>query len=168
MDVHTLEQIGIGIVVLALVVYRQMRLRPVTGRTVVLPFILLGYGIYSAYFATDATGLLDHARIAMSAAILVTGLLLDVTLGIWRATTMRVWRDEQDVLWRKGTTLTVLAWLVSIGTRLGVGVGIAYLAHVHEPTAVLLLGAGVTLVTQNLVVAHRANDVGERQAAGVS
>lgn len=156
MDTHTLAQVAVGLGIFALVVYRQMRARQVGPRAVVLPLILLGDGLYTAYLAGHPTGLLDHGHLAASVALLVVGLMVDIGLGAWRATTMYAWRDEQGALWRQGTKLTALAWLVSIGVRIGLVVGAGYLMHVQEPTAVLLLGAGVTLVTQNLFVARRA------------
>ncbi|GAA4582148.1 hypothetical protein GCM10023194_15950 [Planotetraspora phitsanulokensis] len=150
----------LALAVLALAVYRQMRVRPVNeGRALTLPLVLIVVGVLQGH-------LIDSAHASLSIALLAAELLVGAALGIVRAYTMRVWRDAQGTLWRKGTTWTIVAWLVAIAARFGfVAVGSA--AGVALETGSILIFLGLSLVVQAVVVAHRARSMDSAPAVTV-
>ena len=49
----------------------------------------------------------------------VISLAIGALLAYARANTMRIWR-QQDGWWRKGSAVTLVLWLVSIGSHFGI------------------------------------------------
>jgi hypothetical protein len=83
------------------------------------------------------------------------GLLLAVGMGLIRSTTIKMWRTESGWV-SKGGWLTVVTWLATIALRLAVVlVGLRF--GVTEGAGEILLFVAVTIATQNLVVAKRAD-----------
>jgi hypothetical protein len=92
--------------------------------------------------------------------LLVISLALAAVLGTARAYSVRVWQDTDGAWWRRGGVLTLLLWLVSIGSHFGID---ALAVNLADPgvdmqglgNASLLLYVAISLGLQNMVVAHR-------------
>lgn len=153
--------------VIVFVIYRQMTTQRVGGKAVIIPGALVVYGLYEAYFGKNATGLLDPHHLAVSVALFAICLVLAVGLGVWRGVTVHAWRDQAGALWRKGNAMTLVAWVVSIGSRVLVGFLGGYLFHTAETTASIMIAAGISIGVQNLVISRRAQHLAESAPATV-
>jgi hypothetical protein len=74
-------------------------------------------------------------------------LVLAAVMGALRAPTIRLWRQGGQV-WRRGTWLTVILWIVSIGVHLGYDAFIARgtgKAGVGDATMLLFFAASLTV-----------------------
>ncbi len=134
----------LGLVVLALLLYRQVKKRPVRASPI-LPLVLLVIG-----FAELTSFARAHPLTPTETGLLTLSLLaFAVGLGALRAFTVRLFADGGRLM-RQGSWVTVLLWLLAVGLHLvvdsGNGVG----------GATLLLYLGLTLGTQQVVVQWRA------------
>ncbi|MET8162605.1 hypothetical protein ABZT47_40160 [Sphaerisporangium sp. NPDC005289] len=137
------------VLVVALVVYRQMRTRMVKAHGLhYFAMIMIVVGLVSG-------GLVTATNLALSVAMLVVELASAVAFGFVRARTMVVWRDENGLAWCKGTAWTLLGWLASALTRVALLAAGHALGLVEAPTA-LLFFMGVTIGCQEFLVARRA------------
>ncbi|MFI6600416.1 hypothetical protein ACIBHX_29585 [Nonomuraea sp. NPDC050536] len=130
------------------IVYRQMMTRP-TERPgilyVALALVVLGLA---------KGGIVDSGHLTLSVALVAVEVVCAVAFGMIRAATVRVWRDAAGVTWSKATGWTLLAWVVSIATRVGLYfVGAAF--GLALSTGSLLLFIGLTIGVQSLLVTRR-------------
>jgi hypothetical protein len=155
--VHNLTSIGIGVLVLALVLVRQVQKRSVREDSKpVLLLVLLAIGL---------VGIVDFIRAhpvnGTGIAMLAASLVAAAGFGAIRAYTVRLWR-ENGTLYRQGNALTVVLWLVAIGVHFGADVlidhsGIDYSGSAKGlATTALTLYIAVSFGVQRLVVAARA------------
>jgi len=146
---NQLPSIVIALAVIAWVVSRQFRTQPVNERKMyVLPLILAAAGISQA-------GLIDPRHQALSVGLLAVESVVALGLGLLRAATVRIWRDESGMLWRSGTWLTAGAWLLSVAARIAL-MGAGYMLGVKSGSGGVLLFLGISLLAQNAIVAWRA------------
>ncbi|SDG95538.1 hypothetical protein [Nonomuraea jiangxiensis] len=146
-----MEQLQISLLVLlaiAFVIYRQLQARP-TGRPVIL--ITSGVMIVAGLVLG---GLFDSRHVAVSVALLLVEAAASVALGMWRASTVRVWLDGSGVAWSKATGWTLVGWLASIATRL-VLLYAGNLLGLSPSTGGILLFVGITIGVQSYLVARR-------------
>jgi hypothetical protein len=150
---NTLDNALLALAVLALVLYRQLRARPLDERRAyAVPLVL-------AVVALAQGGLIDKVHPALSVVLLAVEAVAAVGLGVMRAVTVRVWREGDGTLWRRGTAWTLAAWVVSIAVRAAfIGAGSA--AGVTFATGGVLLFLSASLLVQNLVVSVRARRLG--------
>jgi hypothetical protein len=147
--------LAIGIAVLALILYRQMQVRPVRA-TFRLPLILAIIGVVELIqFLQKNHG--HHAGAVFAA--LAGSLVLAAITGAIRAMTVRVWIQSGQAL-RQGTWLTALLWLVSLGVHLGYdylvdGKG----SQAGLGTASLTLYFAVTYTIQRLILQAKAQRI---------
>jgi len=146
--------IVISVAVLLFILYRQVQVRRASP-TMVLPLVLVVVGVL----------LLEQGAnrpTASKIGILIALLAVDaVGLGALRAWTVKLWRDNQGVLLRQGTWVTVVLWLVGLGIHEGVD------AIAHIPDSSTLLYLGVTLLAQQLVLQARVNRTEQRPPSTV-
>lgn len=148
----------IGVAVLALVIYRQLRTRAVTPRrTYLIPLIFAVYGI-GLVAVQDHGRVLDPAHGTLSAVLLAGELVAAVLLGLLRAVTVSVWREPDGTVWRRGTGWTVAAWIGSVLVRVAFAAGGAYLG-VHSGTGEIMVFVAVTLLAQNVFVERRGRNL---------
>jgi hypothetical protein len=157
MNAQQLENIVIGIAVVGLVLYRQLLPRQVkSDRGPRLLLILGGIGLLQAVNFVKAAGSLPP--IAAIATLMSLGIA--AVLAFLRASSVRIWRQD-DGWWRKGTPLTLVLWVLSIGSHLGIEAAAAAVDHAHAAqisglgSATLLLYLGVSLGLQQLVLQRR-------------
>ena len=154
----------IGIAVLALILYRQMQVRPVRA-SYRLPLILAIIGV------VELTQFLDHNHNRHDAtliAALAGSLVLAAATGAIRAVTVRVWIHGGQAL-RQGTWLTAALWIVSLGLHLGYdylvdGKG----SQAGIGTASLTLYFAVTYAIQRLILQARAQRIADSGQQDVS
>lgn len=95
----------------------------------------------------------------LGVALLVAGLVASAAFGWWRGYTMRLWRDERERWWRKGTGTTALVWLATIAGRLVIGAGGYVLGEAMHWNS-LFIGLGVTLGAQQVALMMRTSGSG--------
>jgi hypothetical protein len=152
--------IVIGLLVLVIILRRQLRARPVNADRPATIFFILG--IVGIAQIVDAWR--DHAPVSGGITLLALSLVVAAGFGVWRATSVRLWRDGGQ-LWQQGTPLTITLWVLAIGVHLGVDV----LGHVIEPahsaaatsvtdtlSASILAYIAVSFGVQRVVVGRRA------------
>ena len=161
MSSANLTSLIIGIAVLALVLSRQLMTRRLS-ESYRLSVILALIGI--AEFANFLSGHPnDDGGIA---AAVVGSLVLAAAFGVARALTVRVWRENGQLL-RRGTWLTALLWILSLAAHLGYDYLVA--GHVtgknggNVGDATIILYLVVTLTVQRFILLNR---VARQEAAG--
>jgi hypothetical protein len=151
----------LGVAVLALVLWRQLVTRRLS-ESYRLSIILAVIGVYE--FVEFLNGH-PHDDGGITAAV-AGSLVLAAGFGVARALTVRVWRDNGQLL-RRGTWLTALLWVVSLAAHLGYDYLVAGHitgkngANVGDATVVLYLV--VTLTVQRFILLNR---VARQEAAG--
>jgi uncharacterized membrane protein len=150
--VNNLTSIGIGVLLLALVLVRQVQKRSVRedSRPVLL-LVLLAIGL------VDIVNFIkDHPVNSTGIAMLAASLVAAAGFGAIRAYTVRLWR-ENGTLYRQGNALTVLLWLVAIGVHFGADVLIDHSGSAKGlATTALTLYIAVSFGVQRLIVGARA------------
>ncbi|MFC0042148.1 DUF1453 domain-containing protein [Actinomadura rayongensis] len=145
----TAAEIVLVVIALGYVLSRQLTARPLEEKSSFrVPLILAAVGLFSG-------GLVDRDHIAVSVVLLVAGVVVALGSGVVRALTVRVWRDQDGVLWRGGTPWTLAAWVGSVLLRVGLVV-VGHLTGAASEGSGLLLFLGLTLLVQNALVVYRA------------
>jgi hypothetical protein len=158
----TIVNLLIGIAVLALLVYRQLQVRPVRANFR-LPLILAIIGV------VELTQFLQHNRHTDTVfAALAGSLVLAAITGAIRAMTVRVWIQGGQAL-RQGTWITALLWIVSLGVHLGYD----YLVDGKGPqsglgSASLVLYFAVTYTIQRFILQAKAQRIAEAPRPGAN
>ena len=106
-------EIVLGVVILGLLIYRQLRSRPVNASGLRIVAILAVIGVIQAYQFLD-----KHHSGAVTYAALGGSLVLAAVFGALRAATVRVWLQGGQP-WSKGNWLTAALWIVALAAHLG-------------------------------------------------
>jgi hypothetical protein len=145
----------IGVAVLALLVYRQLQVRPVRANFR-LPLILAVIGVIelTQFLKTD-----HHTGTVFAA--LAGSLVLAAITGAIRAMTVRVWIQAGQAL-RQGSWITAVLWVVSLGVHLGYD----YLVDGKGPqsglgSASLTLYFAVTYTIQRFILQAKAQRIAD-------
>jgi hypothetical protein len=147
----------IGVAVLALLIYNQLRVRQVSGRSTRLAVILAVIGL------VQTAQYLEHRRIGTGIVLALAGsLVLAAGFGAARAATVKIWLRDGQAL-SQGNWLTALLWVVALAAHLGydaVTSGHGNLAASFSGNtlgaATTVLYLAVSLGVQRLIVQHRA------------
>jgi hypothetical protein len=155
----------IGLAALALILVRQLRARPLeSGVVLVLVLGVLGLAETGAFlfgkdqFTAFVKGQSHHLSPAVpdARAVIIAAagsLVLAAVTGALRAPSERLWRQDGQV-WRKGTMVTVVLWVVSLGLHLGYD---AVAAHGPDfGDATMMLYFAVSVAAQRAALAARA------------
>jgi hypothetical protein len=148
--------IVLGVVILALLIYRQVIARPVRARGLQIVVILALIGLFQTvgYFDNNHSGDGTYAALGGS-------LVLAAIFGALRASTVRLWIQDGQV-WQKGNWLTGGLWVVALAAHLGYDALVAR-GHGHGAPSVgdatLVLYLAVSLGIQRLITQQRANRV---------
>lgn len=148
--VEVLLYLVIAALVIWRVVFRQLRGSTITVRGLILiPGILLVLGLEnSARALPKASG--------GEIALLVVDLVVLLGLGVARAASTRL-STRDGYAFQKGTTLTLVLWLVTIAVRIGFGVLGARTGLTGSLTSSsILLSMGLSIGVQNLLIYGRA------------
>jgi hypothetical protein len=136
------------LIAVVFVVYRQMQTRPTAKRGILYTAAaMIIVGIASG-------GAIDPRHLALSLGLVLVEAVIAVALGVWRATTVRVWLDDSGVSWSRATAWTMLVWLASVAIRVGMYFAGGALG-LDLSTGGILLFIGLTIGAQSYVVARR-------------
>ncbi|GAA5160199.1 MULTISPECIES: hypothetical protein [Amycolatopsis] len=142
--------IVILVLVLWRVVYRQLRGSTITIRGLTLiPVILVVLGVANcARVLPQASG--------REIALLVADLAILLVLGVARAASTRLGL-RNGYAFQKGTSLTLVLWLVTVAIRVGFAAAGASLGAAGALTsASVLLSVGLSIGVQNVLIYQRA------------
>lgn len=151
MSTQTTYDLIIGAVVLALLVYRQLRARPVSQSRQMLGLVLAVIGVVETVNYVGKV----HAGTTVVAA-LAGSLVLAAGFGVARAATVRIWLQDGQP-WSQGNWLTAGLWVIAVAAHLGFDA----LVGSHKGlsglgTATIVLYLAVSLLVQYAVVSYRA------------
>ena len=143
----------IGLVAVALVLWRQFVPRPVGGYLSPVVLILAAVGLYSVQSFLQTVQVPSAALAAVAASIA----LVAVGFGVARGCTVRIW-GEDGVAFRQGTWLTFALWLAGLLLHFASGILVTRLQGPAGLTiAAMPLYLAVTLGVQNAVVRSRSD-----------
>lgn len=154
MSAQTGVSLLVGVLVLGLLVYRQLRSRPVRNNLRLL-VVLVVIGLIETY------GYLHKVHDTTAVVVALAGsLVLAAVFGVARAYTVRIWEQDGQP-WMKGNVLTAVLWVAAIAAHLGYD----YLIGRHHGLgslgdATVLLYLVVSLGLQRYVVSYRAQRMG--------
>jgi len=143
-------QIVIGVAVLALLIYRQLRTRPVNASGLRLAAIIGVIGLIEAYQFIQ-----QHPAGAVTYAALLGSLVLAGVFGVLRAATVRIWLQDGQP-WSRGSWVTAALWIVAVAAHLGYDALVAGHGTANVGDATIVLYLAVSLGVQRLVVHQRA------------
>jgi hypothetical protein len=138
-----------SLAMVVLIFYNQVRVRQVKSDTkLTIPLVMLVLGIYNFkdYMATAQLTLISWVSIIISFSVLAIG------MAAIRATTVKIWSDNK-VIYRQGTWITVLLWIVSIAIHLVLN----EIGHVGQSTTLIYFA--ITFTVQKLIVQKRASEL---------
>ncbi len=150
MSSQTTLNLVIGVAVLALLIYRQLRARPVRGNQR-LVLVLVVIGLIEAVQYMQKLHSVSVAIVALAGS-----LVLAAVFGAARAATVRLWMQDGQP-WVQGNLLTAALWVLALAAHLGYD----YLVGQHKDiggigTATVVLYLAVSLGVQRLIVTLRA------------
>jgi hypothetical protein len=144
--------IVLGLAVLALLIYRQLRSQPVNSSAALrLTAILLIIGLLQTF-----QFLAKYHAHPLTFAAIGGSLVLAAIFGVLRASTIRLWLQD-GAAWSKGNWLTATLWIASLAAHLAYdfvvwrGPGVRGLG-----TATIVLYLAITLGFQRITVLQRA------------
>jgi UDP-N-acetylmuramyl pentapeptide phosphotransferase/UDP-N-acetylglucosamine-1-phosphate transferase len=149
-------QIVIGVAVLALLIYRQLRTRPVNASGVRLAAILGVIGLVEAYQFIQ-----QHHAGPVTYAALLGSLVLAAGFGILRAVTVRIWLHDGEP-WSRGSWITAALWIVALAVHLGYDALVAGHGRDNVGAATIVLYLAVSLAIQRVIVRLRAQRLQSR------
>ncbi|MFB9923558.1 hypothetical protein ACFORO_15950 [Amycolatopsis halotolerans] len=150
--------IVIYVVIVALVlyrvVYRQLRGTLLTRkRLLVMPVILMVVGVYTANTAV-------HNVTTKELLLLGVDILLLAVLGALRSATTTL-SAREGTTFVKGTPLTLVLWLTTIGVRVGFSfIGAALGVSTTVSSSTIMLTLGVSIAVQNAFTYQRIQKLG--------
>jgi hypothetical protein len=149
MSSNDVFDVVIAVAVLGFVLYRQTVARPVTMRKLwILPGILVVLGAVSL-------SKIDHGHLSGTAVgYLALDIASSLVLGAIRGLFVRVYAQD-GVMWRQGSSTTIALWVVSILVRVGIAILASHAGVGNVSDAGLDLAFGLSLGSQNAVVAYR-------------
>jgi hypothetical protein len=142
----------LGVAVLALLIYRQLSVRPVNASTLRLIAILLIIGLLQTYRFLSQ----NHAHPLTFAAI-GGSLVLAAIFGALRASTVRIWLDNGQA-WSQGNWLTAALWIAALAAHLGYDILVAHGNDIRGlGVATIVLYLAISLGFQRVLVMQRAH-----------
>jgi hypothetical protein len=144
-------EIVIGLAVLALLIYGQLRTRPVNASGLRIVAIIGVIGLVETY-----QFLQQHHSGAVTYAALLGSLVLAVGFGVLRAVTVRIWLADGQP-WSRGSWVTASLWIVALAVHLGYDALVAGPGRGNVAAATIVLYLAVSLAIQQLIVRLRAH-----------
>jgi len=141
MDTNILTNGPLWVAVAVLVIARQFMPRAIR------PTVMLGLPLVVGFLGAQAL-LASPPDGPTAVLLLAVNVGLGAAMGLVRGVTTRVWQDPAQGWMMQGTLLTLMAWLVSIGLKLALGL----VDHSAFSSSELGLLLAVTFGVQSLVV----------------
>jgi len=154
-----LADLAVGVVILGLLIYRQLKVRPVRARArITLILAVLGVSQVASFLS-------GHHADPVTVASLAGSLVLAAFFAKVRAATVRVWlRDGQA--WSQGSWLTALLWAAAFAVHLGYDSLLDMsTAERGVGSASSLLYLAVSLAVQRVIIRGRARRLPSSPAA---
>ncbi|MGY5764637.1 hypothetical protein ACXET9_05495 [Brachybacterium sp. DNPG3] len=158
METSTVLTALLGILAILWILFRQLQPRRLRQRPTA-PIVLIIIGLAQTSHHLDA-GTVP----AMDLLLLLASLAVGAALALCRAALTRLWIAADGTAMRQGTWATVVLWIVSIASHLGID---ALQQDAGLGTASLLVYLGVILLVQQGMLLVRATGrgiLGERSA----
>jgi UDP-N-acetylmuramyl pentapeptide phosphotransferase/UDP-N-acetylglucosamine-1-phosphate transferase len=143
-------EIIIGVAVLALLIYRQLRTRPVNASGLRLTAVIGVIGLIETYQFVE-----KHHAGALTYVALLGSLVLAAAFGVLRAATVRIWLQDGQP-WSRGSWVTASLWIAALAAHLGYDALVAGRGTANVGDATIVLYLAVSLGIQRLVVHQRA------------
>jgi hypothetical protein len=145
----------LGVVILALLIYRQLVPRPIRSSSMRIVVILGVIGVVET-----VQFLQQHHESSTTATVTIAALLgslvLAVAFGFARARTVHVWLKD-GVPWSRGNWVTAGLWILALAAHLGYDALLDTHKSTHGlGTATIVLYLAVTFAVQRLIVLQRA------------
>lgn len=154
MSSQSVYELVVGVLVLALLIYRQVQSRPVTQQRQRVGLIIAVVGV-----VLTVQYLQKHSGTVIIAALLGS-LVLAAGFGAARAATVKIWIQNGQP-WSKGNWLTVVLWIIAVAAHLGLDAALASHKGLSGlGSATLILYLGVSLLVQYVIVTYRAQRLG--------
>lgn len=149
-----MENIALGFLALALILYRQLKTRKVKEESSLrLILILGGIGLLECVGAAK-----KYPPTAAVVALMLGGVAVGAAFGIWRGAVVSLWRDTDGTAWRRGNWLSVMLWIPSIAGHVGIDFLVQRTPHMQAlSSASILIYLGISLGVQNETVRLRAS-----------
>jgi NAD/NADP transhydrogenase beta subunit len=150
-----ITNILVGLVVVVLLIWRQVKTRPAQESSAARLVLILGVvGVITTVNAFNSHS--GHHASGGTIGWIVVSLVVAAAFGAVRATTVQVWRDPNGVAWRRGTWLTAALWIVAIAAHLGLDVVIDHASGINGlGTATIYLYLAVSLGVQRELIRAR-------------
>lgn len=151
-NVNTAANILLIAAAVVWILAKQVKPAPVKTRLLVAaPLIMAYFGIKN----TPASTWKDEADLAFIA----IGAVFSIALGLWRGTTIRVWRESDGSWWRAGSRYTLYLWGALLVIR-------ALLAGAADSTGhkaadglgPILVSLALSFAAQSAIIAMRMSD----------
>jgi hypothetical protein len=156
MSSASITSLVIGIAILALLVFRQLRTRRLRESYRLMIILAIIGVIEFADFLKNHTGI-DDPKIVVA---VVGSLVLAAVFGAVRAPTVKIWRESGQLL-MKGSWLTGILWAISVAAHLGYDYLVVGSSAGKNSTALgnstVLLYLAVSLTVQRLILLSRAS-----------
>jgi hypothetical protein len=161
MNVNTVANALLIAAAVVWILAKQIRPAPIKSRMMVAaPLVMAYFGIKQTPISTWKSSA-DLGFIAV-------GALFSIGLGLWRGTTIRVWRAEDGRWWRAGTKYTLLLWGALLVVRVVVAGAADATGHkAADGLGPILFSLALSFAAQSAVTAMRmsgAPAVGSGQA----
>lgn len=138
-----------------------------SGLVLILVLTVLGLGETGAFlfgknqFIAFVKGQNHHLALAIPNAhamiiAAVGSLILAVIMGALRAPSEKLWRETDGRVWRKGTTITVVLWVVSLALHLGYDALVAHGPDAEFGAATMMLYFAASVAAQRATLSARA------------
>jgi hypothetical protein len=149
MNVNTAANILLIAAAVIWILAKQVKAAPVKPRLLVLAPLIMGYfGIKDTPASTWKTG--------ADLGYIVVGALLSIGLGLWRGTTIRVWREQDGGWWRAGTKYTLYLWGALLVVRAVLAGAAGATGHkAADGLGPILFSLALSFAAQNAVIGMR-------------
>lgn len=151
------SNIALGVAVVVLLIWRQLRTRPIkSDAPIILNVILLCYGVVAMRSGIKSVTKV-HPLAPETTGLLITSFIAAAFFGLLRGASVKVFRGSDGTALRRGTMLTAILWAVSVAAHLGIDYVIDQKNGVgHLGFSTIFLYLAVTLIIQNTVLRRRA------------
>jgi len=149
MNVNTAANILLIAAAVIWILAKQVKAAPIKTRLLVLAPLLMGYfGIKETPASTWKSG--------ADLAFILIGALFSIGLGLWRGSTIRVWREADGVWWRAGSKTTLYLWGALLVVRaVSAGIADATGHKAADGLGPILFSLALSFAAQNAVIAMR-------------
>jgi len=151
-NVNTAANILLIAAAVVWILAKQVKPAPVKTRLLVAaPLIMAYFGIKN----TPASTWMDGADLAFIA----IGAVFSIALGLWRGTTIRVWRESDGTWWRVGSKYTLYLWGALLVVRAILAGAAGSTGHkAADGLGPILVSLALSFAAQSAVTAMRMSD----------